>query len=174
MNPLLLYLLLLKATLASFSGLSSLPMVRTDLVAHYHVLTDRQLNTAVAVGRTAPGPNGLYIASVGYFVAGVPGAAAGCLALMTPAFLIVPLLRYLGARAESPRVRRAIEAVTIAAAGLLVNITVPLAADAITGVLPALLALGTFVFLVTTGRATAWAMLASALAGLAGALVGMY
>jgi chromate transporter len=47
-NILLLYLLLLKATLTSFSGLASLPVVRADLVARYHVLTDRQLNTAVA------------------------------------------------------------------------------------------------------------------------------
>jgi len=43
-----LYLLLLKATLTSFSGLASLPMIRGDFVVHYHLLTDRQLNTAVA------------------------------------------------------------------------------------------------------------------------------
>ena len=86
MNALLLYLLLLKATGTSFSGLTSLPIVRHDLVEHYHVLTDRQLNAAVAAGRTAPGPNGLYVVSVGYFVAGIPGACAGCLAAMTPAF----------------------------------------------------------------------------------------
>ena len=56
MNLLLLYLVLTKATVTSFSGLTSLPVVRHDLVEHYHVLTDRQLNAAVAAGRTAPGP----------------------------------------------------------------------------------------------------------------------
>ena len=80
MNLILLYLLLLKATVTSFSGLTSMPVVRNDLVEKYHVLTDRQLNAAVAAGRSAPGPNGLYIVSVGYFVAGVPGACMGCLA----------------------------------------------------------------------------------------------
>ena len=69
MNVFLLYLLLLKATLTSFSGLASLPMVRDDFVVERHLLTDRQLNTAVVAGRTGPGPNGLYIVSVGYFVA---------------------------------------------------------------------------------------------------------
>ena len=37
----LLYLLLLKATATSFSGLTSLPVVRHDLVENRHVLTDR-------------------------------------------------------------------------------------------------------------------------------------
>ena len=41
MNPIVLYLLLLKATLTSFSGLTSLPMVRDDLVVKRRVLTDR-------------------------------------------------------------------------------------------------------------------------------------
>ena len=34
---------------------------------------DVLVRKAVAAGRTAPGPNGLYLASVGYFVAGIPG-----------------------------------------------------------------------------------------------------
>ena len=47
MNVFLLYALLLKATVTSFSGLASLPMVRNDLVVERKILTDRELNTAV-------------------------------------------------------------------------------------------------------------------------------
>ena len=169
MNALLLYLLLLKATGTSFSGLTSLPVVRHDLVEHYRVLTDRQLNAAVAAGRTAPGPNGLYVVSVGYFVAGVPGACAGCLAAMTPAFIIIVLLRYLGRRAERPRVKSAIQSVTLAAAGLVISATIPLARDAITGPLPMVIAVASFLFLAFTRYATVWVVLGAALAGLAGA-----
>ena len=168
MNALLLYFLLLKATGTSFSGLTSLPVVRHDLVEHYRVLTDRQLNAAVAAGRTAPGPNGLYVVSVGYFVAGVPGACAGCLAAMTPAFLIIVLLRYLGRRAERPRVKSAIQSVTLAAAGLVISVTIPLARDAITGPLPVAIAVASFLFLAFTRYATVWVVLGAALAGLAG------
>jgi chromate transporter len=75
MSLMLLYLLLLKATMTSFSGLAPLPMVRADLVVNHKVLTDHQLNTAVATGRIGPGPIGLWIVSVGYFVGGVPGRA---------------------------------------------------------------------------------------------------
>ena len=86
MNFFVLYLLLLKAMLTSFSGLASVPIIRQDLVVTRHVMTDRQLNTALVAGQTGPGPVGLYVVSVGYFVSGVPGAIAGLLAASTEVF----------------------------------------------------------------------------------------
>lgn len=171
MNLLLLYLLLTKATITSFSGMTSLPIIRHDFVEHYRVLTDRQLNASVAAGRTAPGPNGLYVVSVGYFVGGVPGGFAGLLAVITPAFLIIPMLQYLGRRADRPAVKSAIRAVTLAAAGLVVTTTVPLARDALTGIFPLAIAIGSFLFLALTKRATIWVILVSALLGFAAAFV---
>ena len=52
MNLFLLYLLLFKAVITSFSGMASLPIVRQDFVVTRHILTDRQLNTAIVAGRT--------------------------------------------------------------------------------------------------------------------------
>jgi chromate transporter len=166
MNLILLYLLLLKATVTSFSGLTSLPVIRHDFVESRHVLTDRQLNAAVVAGRTAPGANGLYIVSVGYFVAGLPGAGMGALAVMTPAFLIIPLLRYLGARANRPAIKSAIQCVMLAASGLVISSTVPLARDALTGPLAVGIAIGSFLFLVLTRKDTVWVVLGSAIVGL--------
>ena len=166
MNVFLLYLLLVKATLTSFSGLGSLPVLRADLVAHHRVLTDRQLNTAVAAGRMGPGPFGNYIVSVGYFVAGIPGACAGWLAMITPAFLVIPLIRFMGRRAEHPRVRAAIRAVLLAGAGLLLSAAIPLARDAITGPLPMVIAAISFVLTGFTRIDSTWVILGSALAGL--------
>ena len=166
MNPLLVFLLLLKASATSFSGLTSLPVVRHDFVEMRHAMTDRQLNAAVVAGRTAPGPNGLYLVSVGYFVAGWPGACAGCAACLAPAFLIIPILHYLGRRAERPRVKSAIQAVTLAAAGLVIEATVPLARDALTGWIPVGIAVASFLFLVLTTRTTLWVMAGAALVGL--------
>ena len=166
MNCFILYLYLLKATLTSFSGLTSLPVVRQDLVETRHVLTDWQLNAAVAAGRTAPGPNGLYLVSVGYFVDGVPGALAGYFAMITPAFLILPLLRYVGKRAEQPRVKGAIQGVTIAAAALIIWATIPLARDSITGWIPAAIAIASFLVLAFSRIDTFWVMAGAAVAGL--------
>jgi chromate transporter len=171
MNLLVLYLLLLKATATSFSGLTSLPVVRNDLVLRRHVLTDRQLNAAVVAGRAGPGPYGLYVVSVGYFVAGAPGAFCGWLAMITPAFLIIPMARYLGARAERPRIRSSIQAVTLAAAGLVAASAVPLARDAVTGVAALAIAAASFLLLIATRLDTLWIIAGSAALGLLAGLL---
>ena len=96
MKAILLYLLLTKATITSFSGLASLPVLREDLVVHRHLLTDAQVDTAVVVSRTTPGPIGVYVVSVGYFAGGILGAIAGWLAMITPGpgdYPIAPLVR---------------------------------------------------------------------------------
>src|ERR1700722_18889762 len=102
-------------------------MVRNDFVLRRQVLTDRQLNTSVAAGRIGPGPNGIYVVSIGYFVDGTPGAVAGWLAMITPAFLIIPMLRFLGARAEHRKAKAVARAVLFAGAGLMLSAAVPLA-----------------------------------------------
>jgi chromate transporter len=165
MNPLLIYLLLVKATLTSFSGMGSLPIVREEFVVQRHLITDRQLSTAVAVGRAGPGPHGLYMVAIGYFIAGIPGAAAGCAALMTPAFLIVPLLLYLGRYRVNQHVRGAIRAITIAAGSLVLSAVVPLAQDAWAGPLPIAVSLLSFAALMFSKLDTFWIVAFGALAG---------
>ncbi len=171
MNVFLLYLLLLKAMLTSFSGMASLPVVRNDFVADRHLITDRQLNTAVVAGRTGPGPNGLYLVSVGYFVRGLPGAFAGLLAVMTPAFLVLPLMFWLGARAGTPRIRSAIRAIVLASAGLLLSASFPLARDAITGAVTLAIVIVTFLVLSFTRVDSVWVMLGAAIVGLGAKLL---
>ena len=133
MNVFALYLLLLKATISAFSGLSALPIIRDELVVNRHVLTDAQMNTALVAGRVSPGPIGMYVISIGYTVAGAPGALAAWLALITPALIVIPLLRYIGARAEHPVVHDALNAVVIASVGLTLATLWPLAVSGITG-----------------------------------------
>ena len=170
MNLFLLYLLLFKAVITSFSGMASLPIVRQDLVVTRHVLTDRQLNTAIVAGRTGPGPNGLYLVSVGYFAAGLPGAFAGLIALITPAFLIIPLMSWIGKYANLPRIRNAIRAVILASAGLLMAASIPLARDAATGPVAIAIILVSFIVLTFTRVETWWVMLGAAAVGLSAKL----
>jgi chromate transporter len=165
-NVVLIYLLLVKATLTSFTGLSSLPVLRSDFVVHYHFITDRDLNTAIAAGRLGPGPLGLYVVSVGYFAAGIPGACAGWLAMITPAFLIIPMLRFLGARAEHPRVKSVIEMLLLASAGLLLSAAAPLARDAVTGVVTLAILAASFALIAFTRVDSIWIILGSAAIGL--------
>jgi chromate transporter len=161
----LLYLLMLKASATTFNGPSSLPVLRNDLVVKHKVITDRQLNAAVTAARSSPGPMGIYIVSVGYFAAGVPGAILGWLAMITPSFLVIPVIRYAGHRTEHPRVRSTLEAAMLATAGLILAATEPLARDAITGWMPFALAFATFVILIATKVETIFVIAAAALIG---------
>jgi len=127
----MLYLLLLKATMTSFSGMASLPQIREDLVETHRMLTDDQLSQAVLVGRASPGPMGAYVVGVGYLADGTPGAIAGWLAMITPAFLAIPLLITVERWLHLPRMRSLVDAVVIAGATLLVPSAVLLARDAV-------------------------------------------
>lgn len=147
MSFLALYFILLKATLSAFSGLGALPIIRDELVINRRAISDAQMNTALVAGRVSPGPIGMYIVSIGYYAGGSPGAVAAWLALITPALLVVPILRYLGARADHPVVRDALSAVVIASVGLTLGVLFPLAITSVTGPLTAAAGLTGFVYI---------------------------
>ena len=163
MNVFVLYLVLLKATITTFAGLASLPVVRDELVVKRQVLTDSQINEAVVITRSTPGPVGLYVVSVGYFAAGVPGAVAGWLAMTTPALLIIPLLHLAGRKAEHPRVKSTLQAVVVASAGLLLAAAVPLAQSALIDPITVAIAVVTVLLMITTKLDTLWLILGAAL-----------
>jgi chromate transporter len=172
MNIALLYLLL-KGTCTAFAGLASLPVIHDTLVTQYQVLTDQQLNEAVVITRSTPGPVGLYIVSVGYFVAGIPGAIAGWLAMITPAVIIIPLVHFSGKHIDHPRVRSVLQAVVIASAGLLLAASIPLARDALTDPVTIGIAFVSLVLLLATELDTLWIILASAAASLSASSLGL-
>ena len=131
MNVILVYFLLLKATVTSFAGMGSLPQIQQDFVDTYHLVSADDLSEAVLVGRATPGPMGAYVVAVGYLAAGPLGAVAGWLALITPAFAALPLLATVERWLHVPRVRALVDAVIIAGATLLIPSGVALARDAI-------------------------------------------
>jgi chromate transporter len=131
MMAITIYLLLVKATLTSFSGMASLPQIREDFVETRRLLTDDALSQAVLVGRASPGPMGGYVVAVGYEADGIPGAIAGWLAMITPALLVIPLLATVQRWLHLPRVRSLVDAVVITGATLLVPAGVQLAHDAV-------------------------------------------
>jgi len=173
MNAFTLYLLLLKATLTSFSGGTSLPSIRQDLVVSRRAVTDAQLSTAVAISRMGPGPNGSYVITLGHYIAGPAGALAGYLAMITPAFLAIVFLKLLDGRTNHPRWRGAIQGLTAAAAGLMLANAWPIAQAALTSWFPAgvcILALAAFL---TRRIETVWVLLAAAVVTVLGALAGL-
>ena len=161
MNLITLYLLLLKATMTSFTGGTSLPAVRKDFVVDRALITDAQLSSAVAISRMGPGPNGGYLICIGQYAAGPAGAAAGYFAMITPAFLAILFLRILEGRTDHPRWRGAIQGLTAAAAGLMLTTGWPLARYAIVSWVPGVLAGLAFVAFVSRKLETVWILAAA-------------
>jgi chromate transporter len=131
MNVVLVYLLLLKATVTSFAGMASLPQIQHDFVDTYQLITADALSQAVLVGRATPGPVGAYVVAVGYLAAGPAGALAGWVALITPAFAAIPLLATVQRWLHLPRVRALVDGIIVAGAAMLVPMGLGLARDAI-------------------------------------------
>lgn len=119
MTALALYWLFFRAALLSFSGFATVPIVRDALVINHRLLTDGQLNDAIAISQASPGPIGMYIVIVGYYVGGWPGWLAGTLALATPALLAIPIAK-LVLRGQSAILEGACRGVIIGSCALMV------------------------------------------------------
>jgi len=166
MSVFTLYWLFQRAVLLSFSGFATVPLLRDALVVHQGLLTDAQLNDAIAISQSSPGPLGLYVVVVGYFVAGVQGAAAGVLALAVPAFLAIPIAR-LVLRGESGVLKAACSGIVIASCGLMLATGLRLAQQAANGVsLGAIVVVGALLIALTKVKPV-WVIVCAAGLGIA-------
>lgn len=120
-NPLVYFLVFLKASLFSSGGLANLPSVRQDLLARGWA-SESQFGQAVAIGQISPGPNGLWVVSLGYFTYGVAGAILALIAITLPPLLaLVVSAQY--ARVEGqPWVQGAMQGVSVAVIALLIAV----------------------------------------------------
>ena len=83
--------------------------------------------------------------------------------MITPAFLIIPLVHFAGRKAEHPRVKAILETVVLASAGLLLAAALPLATAAITGSVTLFIALTTIALMAKTKIDTLWIILGAAI-----------
>lgn len=87
-DPLIYGLLFLKASLTSTGGFSNLPSLHQDLLGAGWA-TDADFTESIAIGQISPGPNGLWVISLGYLTYGFAGAAMALVAITVPACLVL-------------------------------------------------------------------------------------
>ncbi len=85
---LLYFWLFLKASLFSTGGFGNLPSLHADMLGR-HLASDRQFAESLTIGQLSPGPNGLWVISLGYLTAGLPGGLLALLAILLPPLLIL-------------------------------------------------------------------------------------
>ena len=169
----LLLWIFVKSTTTSFAGLASLPEIRHELVEVHHWASDDQIDQAIVITRTTPGPVGVWVVSIGYMVDGWPGAIAGWIAMAAPSLLVILLVGYFGRRAQHPRIRSMLQCVVVASAALLLLAAIPIGRDALTGPLTITITLAALPLLLTKRINTVWIVAGAAALSFAGAMVGV-
>ena len=120
-DPVLYFLLFLKASLFSTGGFSNLPSVHHDLLsAGWAVEAD--FGESIAIGQISPGPNGLWVVSLGYLTYGIRGAVLALLAVTLPALLVLGVAA-IYARIERRRwVEGLMRGISLAVVGILLTV----------------------------------------------------
>ena len=88
------------------SGYVLVSYLHSDLVVASHWLTESQLLATVAIGQVTPGPVFTTATSIGYVVAGLPGAVLATLAIFLPSFVLVAALMPLLSGARRSKLER--------------------------------------------------------------------
>ncbi|HEU5347739.1 MAG TPA: chromate transporter, partial [Ktedonobacterales bacterium] len=121
MDPLTYMLLFLKAALFSTGGFSNLPSLHQDLLMKGWA-NETEFGQSIAIGQISPGPNGLWVISLGYLTYGVLGAFLALIAVTIPPLLVLVIARSYSRIERWPRAQGAMRGVSIAVIGLLVTV----------------------------------------------------
>lgn len=79
---------LLLSLLAVGGAITTVPDMHRYIVAEHHWLTDAQFTASIAIAQAAPGPNVLFVAVLGWNVAGLLGAIATMTGILLPSTLL--------------------------------------------------------------------------------------
>ncbi len=105
LGSLFLHFLML-SLLAIGGAITTAPEMHRYMVGQQHWLTDTQFTSSIALAQAAPGPNVLFVAVLGWNVAGLNGALAAMAGIMLPSTtLVLAATRWAKANKESRGVR---------------------------------------------------------------------
>jgi chromate transporter len=120
-NPILYFLLFLKASLFSTGGFSNLPSLHEDLLANGWA-QEVDFGQSIAIGQISPGPNGLWVISLGYLTYGYLGALLALLAVTLPALLVLLVAAGYARIERQAWVQGAMDGVSLAVVGILLTV----------------------------------------------------
>jgi len=153
------------------SGYVLLAFLRADLVERFAWLTDQQLIDAIAIGQVTPGPVFTTATFIGYVMGGLPGGFVATLGIFLPSFIFVAISNPLIPQMRKSKwVSSLLDGVNVASLGLMAAVTWQLGRASLTGPLPILIAIVSFVLLIRFKVNSTWLIAGGGLAGLANTL----
>ncbi|HLJ32430.1 MAG TPA: chromate transporter [Ktedonobacteraceae bacterium] len=120
-NPFIYLLLFLKASLFSTGGFSNLPSLHQDLPGNGWAV-ESDFGQSIAIGQISPGPNGLWVISLGYLTYGYLGALLALIAITLPPCLVL-VVAGIYHRLEKQRwVAGVMRGISLAVVGILLSV----------------------------------------------------
>jgi chromate transporter len=164
-----MFLFFLKVGFVMFgSGYVMLAFLRTDLVVHWHWLTEGQLLDALAAGQFTPGPLLTTATFIGYVLGGPQAALLATVAIFLPSFVLVAISGPLVPRLRQSRLARAfLDGVNVALLALLAVVTWQLGRIALVDWLTISFAVAAAVWMLCFRVNSTWLILGGAALGLA-------
>jgi chromate transporter len=101
---------LLLSMLAIGGAIATAPDMHRYVVGERHWLSDVQFTDSIALAQAAPGPNLLFVAVIGYNVAGLAGAAVTMVGILLPSTTLALAVARYGQRRQDSRGVRAFTA----------------------------------------------------------------
>ena len=163
-----LFLFFLKIGSVLFgSGYVLLAFLHSDLVEHWHWLTENQLLDAVAVGQFTPGPVFTTATFIGYILGGPGAALVATMGIFLPSFILVAVgSKFVPSLRKSQITGAFLDGVNVASLGLMAVVTWQLGTAAIVGWPTILLAVIAAFLLFRYRVNSAWLVLGGAGVGL--------
>jgi chromate transporter len=124
-NPWLYLLIFLKASLFSSGGMGNLPSLHQDLRS-LGWATEADFGQALLTGQISPGPNGLWVVSLGYLTGGYLGALFALLAITLPCLLVLVISAIYRHREAQQWMHHMMRGIAVAVGGLLLTVCWPL------------------------------------------------
>ena len=160
---------LMLSLLAVGGAISTAPDMHRYVVAEQHWISDAQFTASVAIAQAAPGPNVLFVAVIGWNVAGPLGALATMAGMLLPSTaLSLWATRWRHARRETRGVRAFSHGMAALTLGLLLATGWVLAVPSAGHPGAMLLVAASVVLMLCTRLSPLWPVAAGALAGVAG------
>ena len=157
---------MLLSLLAVGGAITTAPDMQRYLVGQQAWMTDAQFTAGVAIAQAAPGPNILFVAVMGWHVAGVAGVLATMVGIMGPSSLLsLAVGRFGRRRADSIALRAFTAGLTPLTLGLLASTGWVLTAPVRGEWVAAMLVLGTVAASVRTKVSPMWLIAVGAVVG---------
>ncbi len=148
-------------------GFAAIPFLQYEVVELRHWLSSKEFIDAVALAQMTPGPVAIISAFIGFKVLSIPGALIAMLGTFLPSTLMLLLLIQGYERVKrSPVIQAFLSGVMPAVCGMLLVSAVFIARGAISGVIPAAIAVVAFLFLFFLRVEPFWLILAGVVLGL--------